>query len=82
MSEMKQKKPEKKLELTDELLEKVSGGTGVEEEDEVPTYVDEWAAYEAIHCEGKECMICQCGLRVPSNVRNCPRCGYTFFGTR
>ena len=70
-------------ELTDELLEKVSGGTGVEEEDEdVPTYVDEWAAYEAIHCEGKECMICQCGLRVPSNVRNCPRCGYTFFATR
>ena len=81
MSEWK-KQPAKKQALTDDQLEQVSGGTGVEEEEEVPTYVDEWAAYEAIHCEGKECMICQCGLRVPSNVRNCPRCGYTFFATR
>ena len=44
-----------KQELADDMLEQVSGGTGVEEEEEeVPTYVDEWAAYEAIHCEGKE----------------------------
>ena len=65
--------------LTDELLEKVSGGTGVEEkEEEVPTYVDEWAAYEAIHCEGKEYTICNCGLRVPVTGRNCPRCGRRF----
>ena len=77
MEDKKQKTPVAK-ELTDELLEKVSGGTGVEEEEEVPTYVDEWAAYEAIHCEGKEYTICNCGLRIPVTVRNCPRCGRRF----
>ena len=77
MEDKKQKIPVAN-ELTDELLEKVSGGTGVEEEEEVPTYVDEWAAYEAIYCEGKEYTICNCGLRVPVTVRNCPRCGRRF----
>ena len=68
---------EKKFEMTDDLLDKVSGGTGVEEEEEeIPTYVDEWAAYEAIYCAGKESYNCfDCGLQIPVSVCICPRCG-------
>ena len=68
---------EKKFEMTDDLLDKVSGGTGAEEEEEeIPTYVDEWAAYEAIYCAGKESYNCfDCGLQIPVSVCICPRCG-------
>ena len=66
-------------ELDDERLELVSGGTDVEEEEEeIPTFEDEWAAYEAL-IAGKPCITCQgCGRTIvvgPNPVVTCVFCG-------
>ena len=64
-------------EIDDEMLGQVAGGTDVgEEEENIPTYLDEWDAYVAIHCAGKECYNCiECKLLLPVTVCVCPRCG-------
>ena len=66
-------------ELTDELLEKVSGGTGVdEEEEELPGYDDVNDALAALYA-GKKCITCDgCGLLLcieGQGIVTCPRCG-------
>ena len=70
---------EKKYELNDDLLEQVSGGTGVEEEEEdIPTYEDGNAALAALYA-GKKCITCDgCGLLLcieGQGIVTCPRCG-------
>lgn len=70
---------EKKYELRDDLLEQVSGGTGVEEEEEdIPTYEDGNAALAALYA-GKKCITCDgCGLLLcieGQGIVTCPRCG-------
>ena len=70
---------EKKYELNDDLLEQVSGGTGVEEEEEdIPTYEDGNAALAALYA-GKKCITCDgCGLLLcieDKGIVTCPRCG-------
>ena len=70
---------EKKYELNDNLLEQVSGGTGVEEEEEdIPTYMDENDALAVLYA-GKRCINCAgCGLLLCIENRGivtCPRCG-------
>lgn len=65
------------MEIDDEMLEQVSGGTDTEEEEEdIPTYEDIWDAYIAMQCVGKECYNCYgCGLLIPVTNCICPRCG-------
>ena len=67
---------EKKYELTDDQLNLVSGGTGVEED--IPTFEDENAALAALYA-GKRCINCEgCGLLLcieGSPIVTCPRCG-------
>ena len=66
------------MEIDDEMLEQVSGGTDMEEEEEedIPTYEDIWDAYVAMKCVGKECYNCYgCGLLIPVTNCICPRCG-------
>ena len=54
----------KMAELQDDQLELVAGGTGMEEEEEIPTFEDEWAAHEAF-CAGKRCITCDgCGRSI------------------
>ena len=70
---------EKKYELNDDLLEQVSGGTGVEDEEEdIPTYEDGNAALAALYA-GKKCITCAgCGLLLcieGQGIVTCPRCG-------
>ena len=70
---------EKKYELNDDLLEQVSGGTGVEDEEEdIPTYEDGNAALAALYA-GKKCITCDgCGLLLcieGQGIVTCPRCG-------
>ena len=70
---------EKKYELNDDLLELVSGGTGVEEEEEdVPAFEDGNAALAALYA-GKKCITCDgCGLLLcieGQGIVTCPRCG-------
>ena len=66
-------------ELDDDLLDIVSGGTGLEEEEEfVPTYEDGDAYLEALYA-GRLCITCEgCGLLLPKDEQPiviCPRCG-------
>ena len=70
---------EKKYELNDVLLEQVSGGTGVDEEEEVlPGYDDVNDALAALYA-GKKCITCDgCGLLLcieGQGIVTCPRCG-------
>ena len=70
---------EKKYELNDDLLEQVSGGTGVdEEEEELPGYDDGndvlaelYAAKKCITCDGCGLLLCIEG----QGIVTCPRCG-------
>ena len=68
---------EKKYELNDDLLEQVSGGTGVDEE-ELPGYDDGNDALAALYA-GKKCITCDgCGLLLcieGQGIVTCPRCG-------
>ena len=66
-------------ELDDDLLDIVSGGTNLEEEEEfVPTYEDGDSYLEALYA-GRPCITCEgCGLLLPIDVQpivTCPRCG-------
>ena len=70
---------EKKYELNDDLLEQVSGGTGIdEEEEELPGYDDGNAVLAELYA-GKKCIICDgCGLLLcieGQGIVTCPRCG-------
>ena len=70
---------EKKYELNDDLLEQVSGGTGVDkEEEELPGYDDGNDALAALYT-GKKCITCAgCGLLLCVENKGsvtCPRCG-------
>ena len=68
---------EKKYELNDDLLEQVSGGTGVDEE-ELPGYDDGNAVLAELYA-GKKCITCDgCGLLLcieGAGIVTCPRCG-------
>ena len=66
-------------ELDDDLLDIVSGGTNLEEEEEfIPTYEGGDAYLEALYA-GRPCITCDgCGLLIPTDVQpivTCPRCG-------
>ena len=70
---------EKKYELNDDLLEQVSGGTGVDEDEEgLPGYDDGNDALAALYA-GKKCITCDgCGLLLcieGQGIVTCPRCG-------
>ena len=69
----------KKIELNDDQLDQVAGGTGVEDEEEdIPTYEDGNAALAALYA-GKKCITCAgCGLLLcveNQGIVTCPRCG-------
>ena len=70
---------EKKYELNDDLLEQVSGGTCVdEEEEELPGYDDGNDVLAELYA-GKKCITCDgCGLLLcieDKGIVTCPRCG-------